>query len=230
MKSNDGIWASKFGDEYTERNRQDLLRLEKQTVHWDGMTRSDLNRMLLGHVNRSVKILEVGCNIGLQMVLLQRIGFRKVWGIDVNKRAIQSAAIPKQVRVGSGQNIPFKANTFDVVMTSGVLIHLPEPTLQKTISEMYRVSKGLIYCREHYSPARKSVEYFGRCDLLWHDDFAQRFMDQFPDLLLDKQWRFRHDKGAAIDDVFLLRKKTYSTPKHVPPKPKKPKRKSPAKK
>ncbi|KKL49759.1 hypothetical protein LCGC14_2312310 [marine sediment metagenome] len=89
------IWTGKFGKEYTNRNDLTLEEMEQQDKKNYGYTRTELNNEFIGNLDRSIKILEVACNIGNQLICLQKMGFKvkeiknkdafKITGGDMSK-------------------------------------------------------------------------------------------------------------------------------------------------
>jgi len=68
------------------------------------------------------RILEVGCNVGNQLRMLQRMGFNNLYGIELQQYAIEKAkALTKRINIihGVADDIPFKDGYFDMVFTSG---------------------------------------------------------------------------------------------------------------
>lgn len=85
MKTNQTeFWSGQFGAEYTDRNTPSTLKA------WDdnyitnyGITRSEMFSQLLEGIDKNIKILEVGCNSGLQLAGLQAVGFKNLYGIEL---------------------------------------------------------------------------------------------------------------------------------------------------
>ena len=118
------IWAGKFGREYTNRNPRSLDKLEELYRDNYGMTRTELNKIFLSGLNRSARILEVGSNVGLQLVCLQRMGFKNLYGIELQDYAIKlSKKNTKNINIAKGNafDLPFGDGHFDLVFTSGCL-------------------------------------------------------------------------------------------------------------
>lgn len=199
------FWEGSFGDEYTARNVGDWDAFYKS--QW-GITRTELNEEFLGGVPRDVRILEIGCNRGNQLQVLEEEGFTNLWGIDINKRAIEIARENKRFNIveGSIYDIPFKDGFFDVVFTSGVLIHIPPERLREAMEEIYRVSRRYIWCFEYYSEKCTEIEYRGHKNRLWKNDFLRLFQDAFPDLVLVKKRMLRYLHNTNVDMMFLLEK------------------------
>lgn len=95
-------------------------------------------------------VLEVGSGTGtLALAAKKKVGISgKVNGIDVIPGMIEvSRQKAKQANedvsfdLGSIADIPFEANTFDVVICSFMIFHVAEKTRRKGISEIHRVLK-----------------------------------------------------------------------------------------
>jgi SAM-dependent methyltransferase len=103
-------------------------------------------------------ILDAGCGDGR---LTNRLGreYREVVGMDNSEEALSYVAGTK-IR-GSLDAIPMDDNSFDLVICSEVLEHLPQDVYIKTRSEIQRVSKKYIIISV---PNNEPIEQaFGRC-------------------------------------------------------------------
>jgi hypothetical protein len=83
-------WGGEFGSQYSERNRFDAPEFDKAYHDKYGMTRTVLNHEFLKDIPRSSSILEVGCNLGNQLILLHQMGFTNLHGIEINKEIVKS--------------------------------------------------------------------------------------------------------------------------------------------
>ena len=68
-------WTGDFGRQYTDRNQSSAEELDQSYRTTYGVSRTELNRRFLVIVPRSARILEVGCNIGTQLLVLKETGF-----------------------------------------------------------------------------------------------------------------------------------------------------------
>jgi ubiquinone/menaquinone biosynthesis C-methylase UbiE len=110
------------------------------------------------------------------------------------------------LKQGSALALPWPDRSFDIVFTSGVLIHISPSDLPQAMDEIHRVSKEYIWCSEYYATEVTQIAYRDRADLLWKMDFARQFQDRFPDLQLVREKRLPYLKSPNVDTVFLLRK------------------------
>jgi pseudaminic acid biosynthesis-associated methylase len=204
------VWKNKFGKEYTDRNPGSLNELERLYRKSYGLTRVELNKLFLGKLNRNVKILEVGSNVGTQLMCLQKMGFRNLYGIEPQSYAVELSKMKTRginIIEGNAFDLPFKNNYFDLVFTSGVLIHINPKDIKKAIREIYRCSKKYIWGFEYYCREYKNIVYRGNKDLLWKANFSKIYTDTFPDLKVKKIKCVKYSDNDNVDAMFLLRKK-----------------------
>ena len=202
-------WASQFGKEYTERNPHTIEVMDDLYKKQFGLTRTELNLMFLDNFDRSTKILEVGSNVGAQLHGLQSIGFENLYGIELQPYAVEiSKQNTKNINLiqGSAFDIPFKDSYFDLVFTSGVLIHINPGDLNIAMREIYRCTSEYIWGFEYYAEKYSEIPYRGRQNLLWKADFAKLYLDKFRDLELVKEKRIKYLDNDNVDSMFLIRK------------------------
>lgn len=89
-------------------------------------------------VTASTKILDVGCGHGdfLRSVSAKT---NHTYGIDPDKRALDRNTVIKNKYVGLAEELPFKDNFFDLVVSAWVFEHLENP--RKAFQEIFRVLK-----------------------------------------------------------------------------------------
>ena len=156
-----------------------------------------------------MRILEVGSNVGNQLLCLQRMGFGALYGIELQSYAVEiSKSKSKNINIiqGEASDIPFKDGYFDMVFTSGVLIHIAPKNLQDVLGEIHRCTKKYIFGFEYYSDETKEIAYRGNSDLLWKADFAGKYLGLFDDLALAKEERIKYLGNENVDEMFLLKK------------------------
>lgn len=201
------FWSGKFGDKYTDRN----VNVNDSTLEKFGVSRIQMNMDFLDGLKLN-NILEVGCNRAEQLSLLKHKVKVDLYGIDINDYALCEAREynPELNLIkGSALDIPFKDNYFDLVFTSGVLIHIHPDNLKQVMSEIYRCSKEYILGFEYHSFWCQEITYRGNKGFLWKNDFKQLYLDTFPDLELVKETFYRYkDNSGCVDNMFLLKKKS----------------------
>jgi len=202
-------WAGDFGKEYTDRNALSLEELELLYKRLYGTTRSEMNYDFARDFDRDLKILEVGSNVGNQLLLLQNMGFKNLYGIELQPYAVElSKSRTKGIHIiqGSAFDIPFKDCFFDLVFTSGVLIHIAPEDIATVLDEIYRCSNSYIWCFEYYAPNYTQINYRGHKDLLWKTDFSKLFLERFSHLRLVRQEFYKYRDSDNVDVMFLLEK------------------------
>lgn len=203
------FWSSNFGAGYLARNKFSNKELNQLYKNKFGITRSKLNKEFLGKL-KIKNILEVGCNIGNQLTLLQSQGFKNLYGIEIFPEAVETAKThTKGINIiqGSGFELSFKDSYFDLVFTSGVLIHTNPKDIKKMMKEIYRVSDKYIWGYEYYSPKHVGIDYRGNNARLWKGDFCQMYLNLFPNLKVVKRKKLKYLDGDNHDEMFLLKKK-----------------------
>lgn len=203
-------WRGDFGREYTERNALSLEGMERLHLRNYGMYRTEMNLKFFYDLPRHLTILEVGCNIGNQLLCLQKMGFANLCGIELQTYAVKfSRARVKGINViqGSAFELPFREGSLDLVFTSGLLIHISPSDISKVLAEIHRCTREYIWGCEYYADGYEEVNYRGASDLLWKTDFVKLWLEHFPGLSLLKEERFKYLWNENIDTMFLLRKK-----------------------
>jgi pseudaminic acid biosynthesis-associated methylase len=200
-------WSGTFGREYTDRNATSLEELEALYQREFGVGRREMNEAFLGALPRDLRVLEVGSNVGNQLRLLQSMGFTSLYGIELQHYAAQlSKRRTSGVGFiqGSAFDIPCRDRAFDLVFTSGVLIHLAPQDIGTALGEIHRSTKRYIWGMEYFSETCQEVSYRGEQGLLWKTDFCKLYLDRFRDLRLVQQRRYRRRDGVNEDVMFLL--------------------------
>src|SRR4051812_37369967 len=98
-------------------------------------------------------VLDVGCGDGL---ITNAIPLHiKVVGLDPSAHALQH--VRRESRTGTISAMPFKDRSFDLVMTTDVLEHLPADVLEQAIKELTRVArKYILICVPHQEQWRSN--------------------------------------------------------------------------
>jgi pseudaminic acid biosynthesis-associated methylase len=190
------LWAGEFGNDYVDRN---LDAYERRGEFWLPFIEE------LAPEN----VLEIGCNVGgnLQWIA-QRVAPERIVGVDVNAKALKllEARVPGVRGVNSpAREIPFADRSVDFVFTMGVLIHQPEETLTKVMTEMVRVSRKWVFCAEYYDTETVEVPYRGQQGALFRRDYRRMFEELFPEeLTLVREGFLGPDDGWDRDTWWLF--------------------------
>lgn len=209
----ENFWGKEFGKEYSDRNSwQSESEWDKFYMDNWGSTKIDINNAVMRDLPKDARILEVGCNIGMQLRGFQRMGFTNLYGVELQHYAVEKAKqITENINIiqGSGFDLPFKDNYFDLVCTNGVLIHIAPADHKAFMSEVYRCSGKYIMGWEYFAPQVTDINYRGNTGFLWKADFANVYQDNFSDLKLvsKKQYPYVSEKEKGnTDEIFLLTK------------------------
>jgi len=199
-------WRGEFGDSYVDRNAPIEEQLRHRTKMW-----SRFMQATISHEPKS--ILEVGCNIGLNMRTLARLTAAELSAIEPNEKARQSiiedGILPaSNLHEATAQSLPFEDGSQDMVFTSGVLIHIHPDDLGQAADEMHRVSRRWLLVSEYFSTKPETIPYRGRDDLLFKRDFGGFFLDRFDDLeVVDNGFMWSRTTGLDDATWTLFRKK-----------------------
>ena len=203
-------WRGTFGKEYSERNLLTPAALDALYEQKYGITRGALNQRFLAEVPKDARILEVGCNLGNQLLALQQMGFTNLYGIEIIGEIVkqsQSRLPAAKISEGSALQIPFPDGYFDLIFTAGVLIHIAPQDLRIAMSEMRRCTKTWIWGSEYYAPEMTEIPYRGHTNLLWKTDYAKLYVKNFPDLQIVREEHLNYLSDGNVDTMFLLRRK-----------------------
>ncbi len=200
-------WSGAFGKAYTDRNPDTPQAMDELHARQFGVTRTELNRAFLGDLDRDMRILEVGANVGVQLELLANLGFRHLAGVDVQFYALDQACRSGRqafLAQASALDLPFPDASFDLVFTSGVLIHLSPETIGQALAEIRRCSRRFIWGWEYHAKDHVEIPYRSRPGLMWKGDFAGMYLERFPEFRCVKDRRLPYLEGGNIDAMFLL--------------------------
>lgn len=189
-------WRGDFGKAYTDRN----------VVDW--RTRVGTLRSILDGLEIA-SALEIGCNRGHNLVALRDIlgPESTVAGVEPQEyaRSFASRDCPDgDVRDGSVYSVPFGDETFDLVLTSGVLIHVPLDRLDEALAEVHRVSRRYILAIEYFAEEETTIGYRGHSDLLWKRDFGAHYQRLFPALTLLSSGHLTLSEGFDDANLWLF--------------------------
>lgn len=130
---------------------------DKTTTNFEKhTTKNPVGRVFLNNFLKTVvtttrplqinSVLDVGCGEGFTLARLQKEKIGKEWeGIepDETARELGKKLYPKvDIKSGDIYRLPYKSNSFDLVMATEVLEHLENP--KKAYRELLRVSKKYV--------------------------------------------------------------------------------------
>lgn len=197
------FWANDFGNDYPSRNEGEKL--------------ISSNIALFSKIFKNCptvhSVAELGCNIGLNLIALNRINQQlKLRGYEINEKAAFAAReenIAEIVNTTVVETLD-ASQKFDLTFTKGVLIHINPEMLPVVYQNLYDLSNRYIMVCEYYNPAPVSIEYRGNKDKLFKRDFAGELISKFDLKLIDYGFNYHLDTYHTNDDStwFLLEKKS----------------------
>lgn len=201
-------WEEEFGEGYLERNVYNPEELNTFYSNRYGFTKDELNEEFLKDIPKDAKILEVGTNIGNQLLHLQSQGFTNLYGIEIQDRAINYAKHRSNnlnIIKGDALDIPFKDNFFDLVFTHGVLIHISPDNIQTALNEISRVSNKYIWGLEYYADEYTDLVYHGQKNIMWKTNFSKLYQDNNKNIHVNQEKKLPYiNQKNLIDQIFLL--------------------------
>jgi hypothetical protein len=116
-----------------------------------------------------------------------------VQGIDV----VQESAL----------DIPFRDGSFDIIFTSGVLIHIGPSDLAAVMRGIHRCTRRYIWGFEYYTDRHSEIPCRRRSELLWKGDFLRIYLEYLDDLKKVREERLPYLENDNIDSMFLVEKR-----------------------
>jgi ubiquinone/menaquinone biosynthesis C-methylase UbiE len=131
--------------------RYDLMGWFHDTFSFRGQWRELRQRTVtLARMQPGDAVLDVGCGTGtLAMEVARRVGTTgRVVGVDPGAQQIARARskaarrnLPIEFQIGVIEQLPFPDQTFDVVLSTLMMHHLPAPLKRQGLAEIARVLK-----------------------------------------------------------------------------------------
>lgn len=142
-----GGWEGAAGASWPDRNPATVEELDVVYRERYQLSRTTLSGWMLRDIDRRSEILEVGASVGVQLECLRALGFTNLHACDVNADAIARCPFPGDV--ADVRALPYEDNSFDLVFTSGTLIHVPMDDKVQAVSEMARVTRRYLWGFEY---------------------------------------------------------------------------------
>ena len=164
---------------------------------------------MLARASTITSAFEIGTNTGSNLDALKLLlPGATLAGIEINSKAQEIAAKKGHlVQLGTAQDVK-KHRDYDLVFTSGVLIHIPPSDLGVIYDRMVDLSGRYVLTCEYYNPSPIEVVYRGHTDKLFKRDFAGDIMEAHGLRLIDYGFIYRRDPMWPGDDLtwFLMEK------------------------
>jgi pseudaminic acid biosynthesis-associated methylase len=195
MNEQQNFWKQEYAEEYRKKNSS--FNLEMGIKGWAEMLRS---------VSGISSILECGCNIGRNINFLNYLKPEaKKSIIEISPEAFKF--VTDQYTIDRSFNGPivessFVSSSFDLVFTSGVLIHIHPDDLLGNMQKMYELSSSYILMGEYFNRTPVMIEYQGQQNKLFKRDFGKMFLENFNVGLVDHGFLWGHIfDSAGFDDI-----------------------------
>lgn len=199
MNEQQKFWKKTYSENYMKKNEKFDEQLGVQG--WKKMLKNatDINN-----------VLECGCNIGRNINFLNKVlPNSKKSIIEISEDAFKTVneryEIDKSFN-GSIVDSNFKSESFDLVFSSGVLIHIHPSDLLENMTKMFNYSKKYILIAEYFNRTPVMIEYQGENDKLFKRDFGKMFIQNFKVKLVDYGflWGHIYDEGGFDDFTWWL--------------------------
>jgi len=197
----ENFWATDFGNDYPNRNQGEQL--------------ISVNVAIFSKILKSCpsvnSIAELGCNIGLNLIALNRINKDyKLKGYEINTKAALEAKnqdIAEIINTTISEPLDSSKKS-NLTFTKLVLIHINPEKLADVYQNLYDLSDRYIMVYEYFNPKPMAIEYRANKDVLFKRDFAGELIDKYNLKLIDYGFNYNREKYFPKDDGtwFLLEK------------------------
>jgi len=203
--STESFWEGKFGDEYTARNAGEAM-LESNI---------DFFSKALAKARGVKSIMEVGCNNGMNLLALEYLDpSANLYGVDINASALvelerqfkeRGLPCPETRKAPASEFVA--DDTYDLVLTKGLLIHVDPDDLPAVYERLFTMSRKYIMIAEYYSPKPVEIPYRGHRNRLWKRDFAGEMLDKYPLRIVEYGFVYHRDEHSQDDINWWLLEK-----------------------
>ena len=163
-----------YEENYTPENNLKILpKIEK--AKWKIVLKKIWHKINGQYVDEIIskaegKVLDIGCSNGYLLLSLKQKGC-EVYGVETNLKFVEICKeMGLEVFCGTVEDAKFPDESFDTIVMSQVLEHLPSP--KTTLKEIFRVlkpkGKVLVYCP---NPESYLSQLFGKYWHGWHIPF-----------------------------------------------------------
>lgn len=172
-------WTGEFGQDYINRN---------EFADWKVPLGVEAFRRMIGSLKLQ-SILEVGSNIGLNLIYINKLfnGRAQLNAVEPFAEAFAKLVAQPHMQLAGAWNcsafdLPLPDSSIDLVFTSGVLIHISPDDLPRATDEIVRVAGKYVLCSEYFSHKPEEIPYRGQQGLLFKRDFGKFYADRYPNL------------------------------------------------
>ena len=181
MTNQTDAWEGTFGNDYTDRNVMSIETTLARRKLFEDIS----NEIHFGAID---SILEVGANSGNNISVLHsmmqhsEISWTKLYAIEPNVKAF-GLLIMKNITNLVSYFCTWEdfyltpACKYDMVFTSGVLIHVHPDSRKAFMQKIVDASNKYVVAIEYFAPKDRELEYRDNKNLLWVTDFGEIYKD-----------------------------------------------------
>jgi pseudaminic acid biosynthesis-associated methylase len=194
MNKQEIFWSNEYSHEYIKRNES--FDLDEGIKAWS---------IMLRNAEKINSLLELGSNIGRNINILRNyLPNAKKSIVEISPEAFSIVTGRYELQHAKNCSImeaDFKDEAFDLVFTTGVLIHIAPENLLLHIKKMYELSKRYILICEMFSRIPKAIHYRNSDDLLFTRDYGRYFLENLDLRVVDYGFLWGHYfDDAGFDD------------------------------
>lgn len=184
------FWAETYARNYIAKNNS--FNKELGVKAWEAM---------LCSAEGITTVLECGCNIGRNIMFLNEVKPQARKSIiEISKPAFDF--VSKQYELaqafnGSILDSGFEQESFDLVFTMGVLIHIHPDQLLANMRKMFGYSRKYVLMGEYFNRTPMMLEYQGQQNKLFKRDFGKLFVENFNVKVVDYGFLWGHLYDSA---------------------------------
>lgn len=199
-------WAGELGNAYNQRspgNEEANFYLFRQALYRiNGRPRPIVPKTLL----------ELGAGTGANVRALYRLfPDLEITALEINEQAVKTllGGMPKPIMIQSSVLGWIPARKWDMVLTKGLLIHIPPAQLPEVYDTIYQACGRWILLAEYYSPRLEMIPYRGESDRLWKGPHAEQMLKRYDGLrLLDYGFVSKLDAQPQDDVTWWILERT----------------------
>jgi hypothetical protein len=200
-------WGGSFGDSYQARNASNWASIKNRARLFGDIFQAmeNANKVTSSPQAFPSSVIEVGGGCGDNLRAIDMIYERsrqpiKLMSCDPNEAARKAMADVATVLPGDLDQLPYGDDAADMVFTSGVLIHVPPPELDRAMTEIFRVSRRWILSIEYFNPVPDEIRYQDRPGMLWRRDWGEMWLGKYPTLKV-VGFGFAWKRMTGLDNV-----------------------------
>ncbi len=205
MNRQEVFWSKEYSSEYMKRNS--IFDIDSGIKAWAKMTQA---------VPTLESILECGSNIGRNIAVLNHLypsASKSI--IELSEGAFKVVTNRYRLLDAFNSSIleaDLADRRYELVFTSGVLIHIAPENLMENLKKIYSASSKYILFCEMFSRNPAAVPYRGGNDLLFTRDYGRLFLESFNVEVVDYGflWGHFYDNAGFDDAHYWLFKKMQS--------------------